>query len=130
MRGRSAIAMASTGKDQSRWLSLARRYARRIAREQMPWSNPIGRLLDAGIASVEGDHQKAEAALTEAIGGFDQADMQLYASVARRRIGDLRNDDYGRAMRQQADAWMAEQQIKNPDRFTRMFAPGSWRATM
>ena len=124
MRGRCAIAIAAVDARKGRWLSLARKYARGIAREQMPWSNPLAHLLDAGIAAVSGDRTVAEDALREAVAQFDAADMQLYAHVARRRLGDLLDDDYGRKMRGQADTWMAAQQIKNPASLTRMFAPG------
>lgn len=124
MRGRCAIAMATVDADPRRWLSRARGYARRIAHERMPWSTPIALLLEGGIAAVAGDRPAAVHALTRAVEQFDAADMQLYANVSRQRIGDLLDDDYGRAMRQDAATWMAEQQIRDPIRFTRMFAPG------
>ena len=47
LRGRSAIAMAAAEPGDRRWLSIARAAARRIARERMPWSNPIALLLEA-----------------------------------------------------------------------------------
>ena len=50
--------------------------------------------------------------------------MKLYASVARRRLAELKDDDEGRDLGRRADAWMASQQIKNPAAFTRMLAPG------
>jgi predicted Ser/Thr protein kinase len=123
LRGRSALAMAMAEPADRRWLSIARAAARRIARERMHWSDGIGLLLEAGITSVAGRCQDAAAALTSAIAQFDRAEMKLYAAVARRRIGDLGIGDYT-AMRQQADAWMADQPVKNPECFTRMFAPG------
>jgi hypothetical protein len=123
LRGRSALAIAAAESADRRWLSIARAAARRIARQRMQWSDPIALLLEAGIASVAGRRQDAAAALTSAIAQFDRAEMKLYAAVARRRLGDLGIGDYS-AVRQQADAWMAGQSIKNPDCFTRMFAPG------
>ena len=50
--------------------------------------------------------------------------MELYAAVARRRLGALQGDDRGRELQRQAEAWMAAQQIKNPVCLTRMLAPG------
>ena len=123
LRGRSALAIAAAESADRRWLSIARAAARRLARERMPWSDPLALLLEAGIASVENRRHDAEAALTKAIAQFDRAEMKLYAAVARRRIGELERGDSG-AVRQQAEAWMANQSIKNPDGLTRMLAPG------
>lgn len=90
----------------------------------MPWADPIGMLLQAGIAALEGRDTDALASLHAAADRFDRADMKLYAAVARHRIGELQRDDDGRAQLQAAAAWMAAQQIKNPVCMTRMLAPG------
>jgi hypothetical protein len=50
--------------------------------------------------------------------------MNLYAAVARLRIGELQRDADGRERHGAALAWMAAQTIKNPAGFTRMLAPG------
>jgi hypothetical protein len=50
--------------------------------------------------------------------------MRLYAAVTRRRIGALQSDAAGRACRDQADAWFAAQDIRNPAAFARMLTPG------
>jgi hypothetical protein len=50
--------------------------------------------------------------------------MKLYAALARRRLGMLRNDDRGRELVREADAWMAGQGIKKPARMARLIAPG------
>ena len=124
LRGRSALAMASADPSRRRFVSFARDAARRIARERMPWSTPIARLLEAGVASLEGRHPAALRCLEEAVARFDSADMALYAAVTRRRIGALRQDGYGLQQLRQADAWMAAQQIRNAAGMTRMLAPG------
>jgi hypothetical protein len=124
MRGRCAIAVAAVDANPRRWLSAAGKYARRIAAEQMPWSDPLAHLLEAGIASVRGARTAAAGELRQAVAQFDASDMQLYAHVSRRRLGDLLDDEEGRAMRRQADAWMSAQLIRNPANLTRMLAPG------
>lgn len=90
----------------------------------MPWSNPIGLLLDAGVARLEGRLAEARESLTAAVEQFDRAEMKLYAAVARVRLGKLLAGAEGEAIRQQAAAWMVAQPIRNPPAFTRMFAPG------
>ena len=74
-----ALAMASANRSRRRFLSLARASARRIAAEQMPWSDPIALLLQAGIASLEGRPTAALASLQNAA-----------ATIRPRRNGALR----------------------------------------
>jgi tetratricopeptide (TPR) repeat protein len=124
LRARSALAMAAANRNVRRFLSIARAGARRIERERMHWSDPIAWLLRAGIASVEGDTLLALRYLHAAVDRFERADMRLYANVARRRVGDLQNDDRGREVLRHSEEWMAAQNIKNPAAWTRMFAPG------
>ena len=124
LRGRSALAMASAGGRAGRFRSVARAAARRIARERMPWSDPMALLLRAGIAFLEGQTPVALRHLHDAADRFERADMRLLAAVARRRIGALQHDSTARELRRQADEWMAGQEIKNPAAMTRMWAPG------
>jgi hypothetical protein len=124
LRSRVALAMAAKNPNSRRFLSVARAGARRIARERMPWSDPIASLVRAGIAYLEGRRPLAVQYLHDADNGFGRADMNLYAAVARRRIGALQDDGSGRELQRQAEQWMAAQQIKNPVAMTRMLAPG------
>jgi hypothetical protein len=117
---RAALAMAATEARPERFLSRARMAARRIARERMPWSNPIALLLDACVANLEGRQAKACGHLRDAAEEFDRADMQLYAAVARSRLGIIE----GSNVRERAEAWMTAQAIRNPARLSAMLAPG------
>ena len=116
--------MAARHGADRRYLSVARASAQRIANERMPWSDPIALLLESGIAHLQGRTPDAVECLDDAVVRFDRADMKLYAAAARRRCGALKDDARGREMRQQADEWMAAQNIKNPAAMTRMLAPG------
>ena len=125
LRGRVAVAIAAQDPSaRRRFLSIARANAHRISREQMPWSDPLARLVEAGIASVEGRRDDVVRLLNDAVDGFFRAEMKLYLAVSRRRLGQVQDDQAGRDLRQSADAWMAGQGIKNPDGLTRMLAPG------
>jgi len=44
--------------------------------------------------------------------------------VARRRRGQLQAGDQGRQLIQDAEVFMTAQQIRNPARWTAMYAPG------
>jgi hypothetical protein len=52
--------------------------------------------------------------------------MGLYAAAARRCLGLMVGGDEGRDLVAVADAWMAAQTIRNPERMTAMLAPGRW----
>ena len=99
-------------------------WARRIAAERMPWSDPIALLLEAGLAHLEGNAPLALRHLHGAAARFDAADMKLYLAVTRCRIAALQDDAAGRALKREADEWMAAQDIKNPVAMTRTLAPG------
>jgi predicted Ser/Thr protein kinase len=124
LRARSALAMAAVNRSSRRFRSVARAAARRIAGERMPWSDPIGLLLRAGIAFLEGSTPLALRHLHDAADRFERADMRLHAAAARHRIGELQDDAVGRERQRQAEEWMAWQHIKNPACMTRMLAPG------
>ena len=117
--------MAAATRRARRFLSVARAGARRIARERMRMVRS-DRACCSGPASrrVEGRRRWRRAPSHDAADRFDRADMQLYAAVARRRIGALQHDEQGRELQRRADEWMAEQNIKNPVGMTRMLAPG------
>jgi serine/threonine protein kinase len=124
LRARCAIAVAHANRSERRFLAVARSSARRIARERMAWSDPLALLLEAGIASVEGRQADAERQLQEAGERFERAEMKMYAAVTRRRLGALRGGAPGQRLREDAEAWMATQSIRNPVAITRMLAPG------
>ena len=124
LRARAALLNAASGRDVRRFLSIARADARRIARFGMRWSDPIAMLISAAATGLEGRSGGARDMLTAAVAGFERADMGFHAAAARRRLGMLRNDERGRALVDEADAWMAGQSIRNPARMARLIAPG------
>jgi eukaryotic-like serine/threonine-protein kinase len=131
LRARCALAMAAASANASKhsraqrqFLTMARHEAGRIASENVQWSNPIAHLVNAAVAYLEGGRLLATGLLTEAIDGFEAADMQLYAAVARRRLGTLLGGSHGRELLRQADEWMTSRTIRNPHHMTRLFAPG------
>ena len=76
------------------------------------------------VTYLEGRPGDARDMLAAAVTAFERADMKLHAAVARRRLGVLQDDERGRALVDEADAWMAAQGIRNPARMARLIAPG------
>jgi hypothetical protein len=77
-------------------------------------------LLRGSLAADEGRRADAEAALLRARGAFAAADMEIYAQVARRALGVLRDHP---AEVEAADGWMRGQNVTNPARVAWMLCP-------
>ena len=60
----------------------------------------------------------------EAVELCEGVNMHLYATVARRRIGELLGGAEGDALLAETQRWMASQSIRDPGRFTDLYAPG------
>ena len=122
---RARLALASAGGEQrERRLRIARDLADRIAREQMPWSNPLALVIQAGLARRRGNDARAAALVSQAIEGFEASDMKLYAAAARRRLGEIIGGDGGQDLINQSADWMGKQEIKNPVAVSNLMAPG------
>jgi|RhiMethySRZTD1v2_1073278.scaffolds.fasta_scaffold00880_4 eukaryotic-like serine/threonine-protein kinase len=124
VRARCALAMAALGHDVDRMHATAARDARLLQREHTQWSTPLSLLVRSALAHAEGGHDTAVARLEEAVAAFDRADMRLYAAAARRRLAAITNGDRAEALRRESDAYMADEDIRNPASMTRLLAPG------
>ena len=105
-------------------LAAARLIAKRLASERADWASALALLIRACMAACEMRSEDAIALFGSALQRFDALDMNLFAAVCRRRLGQLTGGMEGRAHIQQADAWMAGQGIRNPTRMMEMMAPG------
>jgi hypothetical protein len=124
LRGRSALALATDGRDRKELLAAAESDAQRILREKVPWSDPMAELLMAGVEKQRGDLGKAKGALERALKGFEAADMALWACASRRRLAEVTGGDAGKTTAEQCDADMRAKAVKEPDRMVRLLAPG------
>jgi tetratricopeptide (TPR) repeat protein len=123
LRARLALATASGAVRKER-LKIAENCADKIARENMPWSNPLAHMTYAALAKQRGDAARAVAFARQACDGFETVDMALYAAAARRRLGELLGGDEGRQLIDDSEAWMSKQEIKNPAAVSNLMAPG------
>jgi hypothetical protein len=135
LRARTTVAAAAAMVRQpdrfeahqvGRLLRQASADARRIAREAMPWSNPLAQLIQAAIAAIQNDGQGALRLLTAAEAGFTSADMLLYQQLMRRRRGELIGGESGAALVAEADGWITEREVRKPERVAQLLAPGKW----
>jgi hypothetical protein len=124
LRARALLATSLLDGDKDK-LRRAEKFARRIAREKLsPWAKPLANLELAAVAHQRGQTQTASALLSAAIQGFEGAEMNLYAAASRRRLGETLGGAPGQQLVADADAWMSQQRIKNPEAMTRLLAPG------
>lgn len=138
MRARAALAAAATLPDarteppehvDSRWrrpalLADVRAQLRVIEKDALGCARPIGGLLRAGLACLEGDVPAARRRLEEAVEGFTREDMALYREAARYTLGGLLGGDAGQALQQRARAWMEAEGVVRPEALSAALVPG------
>jgi eukaryotic-like serine/threonine-protein kinase len=130
LQARTALAAARTTpadrglfSRRARLLREAARQARRIERQNMPWSNPLAYLIRAGIANLQAQPEVVSL-LAQAEEKLHAADMEMYAAAARRQRGRLLGGDEGRQLVQAADSFMTGQGVKDPACIAAMLVPG------
>jgi hypothetical protein len=123
-RARCTLAAAETARPARPLLRRAAGHARQLTAEGTPWAAGLAQLVRAGVTAARGDRASAAPLLADAARRLDDADMHLWASATRRRLGELLGNGAGRELVREADAWMAAQGIRNPARMAAVFAPG------
>ena len=125
LRARCALAAALRTTYALELVAQADADARKILEERLPWADPLGHLVQAVACMARGEVSRAVALFGQAEEGFVGAGMTLHANVARRRLGRIMGGAAGAQMVNDTDAWMAEQGIRDADRFSEVLAPGS-----
>jgi serine/threonine protein kinase len=130
VRGRAAIASIDEGNRSQRRARLAeaRRLARQLERERMPWIAPLAAILKGAVANIEGHPSAARASLEQAAHGAQTANMALFAAAARYQLGLAVGGHEGAKLVEEADAAMRSQDVRAPARFATMLVPGRWEA--
>ncbi|MHB1557908.1 MAG: protein kinase domain-containing protein [Isosphaeraceae bacterium] len=123
LRARSALGLAFTSRKPAALLREVERRARAIESEDMPYANGLAMLLHAGLAVHRRDGAEAVRRLSQAVRLFEDIPMQLFAAVARRRLGELLEGDKGRELVAAVDRWMRDHGIRNPDRMAIAITP-------
>ena len=129
LRCRGALAAAAAAGIDSpngqKLLKLLNGNLKKIEKEKISWANPLAELIRAGIATLRGDQGAAVELLVSAAAGFDAADMELYAAVARRRRGQLLSGQ-GHRLVAEAEEWIRGHGVVDVARMSGVLAPGRW----
>jgi len=123
LRARATLASNCVAPDGAK-LRLAEKMASKIEKVNISWSMPFANLVRAAVAQQRGGTELTKTFLADAVLGFERADMRLYAAAARRRLGETLDGERGRQLVAEADTWMVDHMVKNPEKMTHMLAPG------
>jgi hypothetical protein len=126
IRARSMLSAIAQDGDVSR-LRRVEKIARQLDREGAPYCAAEAIMLRAGIAHHTGDSARAIALLQAAEDAYRGVDLVLNERAVRRARGVLVGGDEGAALIKAADAPLAEQGVRRPDRVGEVFAPGFTR---
>ena len=83
LRGRAAVARAIE-KNSNHFLAIAARDALRLRRARAAWARPLALGLEASIATVYGDRDRALSMLSQAAVGLRSHQLHLFADAADR----------------------------------------------
>jgi hypothetical protein len=123
VRGIAALAAFDESGERS-FLRDAHQCARAILAERVPWGECFGAILSFGVRIRQGDTSRALESLHLAESRATSKGMLLHRAVVRYRRGELVGGDEGRALRDDAMAFMIEQKIRSPERMLEMLLPG------
>ena len=125
LRARTAVALAAVAPERREiLLREAARDVRSILARRADWARPQAAVIQAAIAAIRGDRRQALLELALAEQGFLAHQMPLHLAAVRRQAGLLMGGEEGRARIAAADAWMADQTIRNPARMADVMVPG------
>ena len=122
VRGLCAIAAFDELGDRA-LLRDAQACAHAIARERVTWSECFSQILLFGVAMRRGPGEQSLAHLEQAEEKAIATGMALHGAVVRHRRGEIIGGNEGRSLIDEALAFMAAQDIKNPARMLDMLSP-------
>jgi serine/threonine protein kinase/tetratricopeptide (TPR) repeat protein len=124
LRARTILASIAAGLEPVAHVAEPLKLAATVEKEKMGWGNGLAALVRAGAMALKGQPDAAAKSLADAIEILDRQQMGLHAASARRMRGLVIGGDEGRALIEQADAWMKSRGIRNPARMAQLFVPG------
>lgn len=127
LRGRAALAVAahsSSRSERARTLRIVKRCVRYLSSVTAAWGIAHGKLLQAGLAMVDGHRAAALDLLTKADALFQAEDMTHYCAATRARLAQLRDQTNTASPFDQP--WFRDQGIVNARAIVDMLIPGVW----
>ena len=119
MLARTALARAREVSNPEPLLREAVSIADRLEQERSNWSDGCALGIRAAVFVRRGDVDRALVYLARSRSSFRRSDMELFARLVERRMGELEGGEGGRARLTEVDAWFREQGVPRPDLLTR-----------
>jgi hypothetical protein len=126
-RGRCAVAsIGSVPKLRRARIAEARRMARRLARERMPWTSALAAMVSAVAENADGRRDESIASLRRAVTAAESAGMAMHAAASKHRLGEAVGGSEGAALTAAARAQIDGEGIRNAARWLAIYLPGTW----
>jgi eukaryotic-like serine/threonine-protein kinase len=123
IRSRLALGLAVQGVNRDSNLALAVRDATRLTGYDLDLGKGIGFCLLAGVEGLRGNRAGAVEKLEKAIGIFEKSELDLYATLARLRRGQLIEGEQGNESEREAVARLRASGARAPYRLTNILVP-------
>ncbi|MCP4605835.1 MAG: protein kinase [Proteobacteria bacterium] len=123
IRAQAALCAAAGVKDNKALLHQAAKSAKRLMKERRRWATGLSKLISAQIAAAQGRNQDALDEFSKAEQVLESADMAMHAAAARYGKGLILKGDEGEALVSSARSFLADQDVKKPDRLLGIFVP-------
>ncbi len=116
------LALSELRRDPSQ-RHIVRRSITRLRSYKTHYSKLLAGMLRATLAVQDSDREGAVGAFREVVALGEAAHIGFITAAARRRLGAILGGDEGRALVAEAEQWMREVGIKNPERMTYLVSP-------
>jgi hypothetical protein len=123
LRGIAAVSACQSSTLDPSLIRAATRDARGLRSMRLAWTDALAQLLEASVSLVTATRTRGADHLARAHTECSAAGMTLHAAVARRRLGELTGGSEGARAIAEADACLANQNIRAPQRFARLYMP-------
>jgi hypothetical protein len=129
-RARATLALACVPGVEPRLreslLQEVRECSRRLVKSGPRWGHGLGALLLAGVASCQGDRDRAVQLLVEAEASLLTAELVPYVMAARWRLAVAKGTRGTSGTEPSVADWALKQSIRRPERVLGALAPGRW----
>ncbi|MBK8256721.1 MAG: protein kinase [Polyangiaceae bacterium] len=131
LRGRAALALAveERGTLRAELVKEVRAALTGLRKEKTRRALGLAALLEAGLASIEGQPSDGITHLATAQRLFEELEMDLHASVAALARSLAEPSDSAAPLAKQAESYVRRADVRAPEKLRRMIAPGFWNVS-
>ena len=129
-QGRCAVASVEARPAlRGQRIAEARRCARRLRRENMPWIETLAHTVEATVENAAGRRDACIAALRAVVASAERTDMAMHSRVARYRLGQLLGGAEGAVLVEASRREIKSEGVRNVPAMVCIYLPGRWTAS-